>query len=71
MGKSTSVYLTDALEARIKASGLGMAELLRIGCDAAEGAPEPVDPAALLEDFRASLRKEVRTAVREAAGGSL
>jgi hypothetical protein len=41
VGKKTSVYLSDELAGRVKASGVAPADLIRRGLDA--GQPEPLE----------------------------
>jgi hypothetical protein len=41
VGKKTSVYLSDELAERVRASGVSPAELIRRGLDASE--PEPLE----------------------------
>ena len=65
MGKRTSVYLSDELAERVKASGLAPAELMRRGLDAGE--PEPLE--ALLTRVVRSVLDE-RDAARGAAAAA-
>lgn len=58
MGQKTSVYLTDETAARVKASGIAPAELLRRGLDAAER-----------ESLEAMLRRVIREERAAELGG--
>ena len=62
MGKRTSLYLSDELEAAVKASGLPLAELIRRGLHAPPAAPEAI-PAECFEDVAALAQKEFIRAV--------
>lgn len=58
MGQKTSIYLTDEIAARVKASGLAPGEVIRRGLDATEHESLEVT-------LRRAVREEVRQAVRE------
>ncbi|HEV2255380.1 MAG TPA: hypothetical protein VGS06_19540 [Streptosporangiaceae bacterium] len=58
MGRKTSVYLSDELADRVKASGVAPAELIRRGLDAGE--PEPLE---------AMLRRVLRSVLDERDAG--
>lgn len=76
MGKRTSVYLTDDLEAAWKASGAGLAELVRRGLDA--DAPDEralrevarLAAQAVRDDVESIVGEAVKRALRDAQGGS-
>lgn len=60
MGKKTSVYLTDEVDARVKASGLTAAELIRRGLDAAERESLRESLEAMERRLEAAMRQAVR-----------
>jgi hypothetical protein len=64
MGQKTSIYLADDMAARVKASGLTPAELIRRGLDAAEHDTSQTE-------MRDMIREEVRQALRDELGAIL
>lgn len=64
MGQKTSVYLTDEVAARVKASGLTPGELIRRGLD-------PAEHESLEAMLRRVVREEARQAVREELAAAL
>lgn len=67
MGKRTSVYLSDDLDAAVKASGESLAELVRRGLSAwtPEEAAARLAAAAAAEAVREDQRQDLREIVRE------
>jgi hypothetical protein len=80
MGKRTSVYLSDDLDAAVKASGVALGELVRRGLSAwtPEEAAARLAGAAAAEavredqrlDLREIVRDEIRSALSDVQGGS-
>jgi hypothetical protein len=66
MGRKTSVYLSDELDERVKASGVTPAELIRRGLDAGE--PEPLE-AMLARVVRSVLDERDTLSQRSAQAG--
>jgi hypothetical protein len=80
MAKRTGIYLPDDLERRFKALGVPMAEIIRLGLDAAEGRQPITDTLRDVlrvelsevpdrDEMRALVTDATREAMREARGG--
>lgn len=68
MGRKTSVYLSDGLSDRVKASGVPLAVLVERGL---EWQPEPpVSAREVAEETAEAMLSRMRNVLRDAQGGS-